>query len=192
MSFSLIDRELLDALEASKFEALNSDIWRVAWRSQDVLRGGLKGRWNPKSASAPALYTSLEMDGAVAEVYTLLSKQPVFSSADKLLYRLKARTQRTLILDDNSELQNLGIDLFGSANANLNECQLLAEAAYRLDFDSLLVPSARWNCSNLVLFTDLIDPNDIWIDGDPMEINWPAWADKNAEYSRIYRRRMHR
>ena len=35
--------------------------------------------------------------------------------------------------------------------------QPIGEAAHMLDFEGLIIPSARWNCENLVLFLDRID-----------------------------------
>lgn len=186
MSGSLLDPQLLDALECSESRALQLDVWRVAWRSQEVLKGGPGGRWNPRPLTA--LYTSLSVDGAVAEVYALLSKAPVFSSADKLLYQLQVKTQNTLILDDLGKLDGIGVDLRQSPEDSIAQCQLIGEASYRLDYDSLLVPSIRWDCANLVLFSDLLDPDDIQAKGDANEINWPAWADRYAEVSRNHTR----
>ncbi|MDN5869495.1 MAG: RES family NAD+ phosphorylase [Nitrococcus sp.] len=185
---SLLDRELLDTLETVECRALQVQTWRVAWRSQNVLRGGQNGRWNPPPIFA--LYTSLDIDGAVSEVYSLLSKMPVFSSAGKLIYQLAVRTQNTLILDEADNLKRVGVDLCASPEKNIAQCQRVGEAAYRLDCDSLLVPSMRWECNNLVLFQDVIDPADIKAAEAPHEINWPAWSEKNAEVSRAYTRRF--
>lgn len=184
----LLDREVLDALETLDRRSLQVQTWRVAWRSQDVLRGGQNGRWNPPPILA--LYTSLDIDGAVSEVYSLLSKMPVFSSADKLIYQLAVTTQNTLILGDADNLKHVGVDLCASPEKNLTQCQRVGEAAYCLDCDSLLVPSMRWECNNLILFQDSIDAADIQAAEDPHEINWPAWSENNAEVSRAYTRRI--
>lgn len=188
MPRDLLDRELLDALETFECKPLEITTWRVAWRTQDVLRGGPGGRWNPDSFIA--LYTSLEKNGAVAEVYSLLSKNPVFSSADKLIYKLKVNTQSTLILDDMEKLRSLGLDLPSDTEQNKHRCQMIGEVAYRLDCDSLLVPSLRWNCQNVVLFPDLDDSASIRVVGKPEEINWPAWGKKHAETSRAFTRQL--
>lgn len=184
----MIAPELLDALESLPSEAAEFDTYRVAWRTQEVLRGGPGGRWNP--TSFPALYTSLEADGAIAEVYDLLSKAPVFSSSDKLIYKLRVRTKRTLLLDRDSALQRLGLKLYRNQRTNKSTCQEVGEAAHRLDYDSLLVPSVRWDCLNLVLFPDLMAIEDIQLCDEGTEINWPAWSKKYAEASREYQRRM--
>lgn len=187
MQGRILDRELLDAVEALGAEAFESTAWRVAWRTQDVLRGGPGGRWNP--THFPALYTSLEKHGAIAEVYSLLSKMPVFSSADKLIYRLQIKTRNTLVLDDPEKLASVGLDLFRDHHRNKKQCQLVGEAAYRLDYDSLLVPSVRWECLNLVLFPALLESTDIAVI-EAHDINWPVWAEQNAEAVREYTRQI--
>ena len=56
-------------------------VWRVTWASRDPLaRGTGGGRWHPAHAFE-ALYTSLDENGAMAEIYFHLSKAPVFSSS---------------------------------------------------------------------------------------------------------------
>lgn len=188
MPRGLLDRNLLDALEQKQSAPLQKEVWRVAWRSQDVLKGGSQGRWNRHPLVA--LYTSLAMDGAIAEVYALLSKAPVLSSADKLIYRLEVKTQNTIILENPDAIEELGVRVRDNSDENLHHFQSIGEAAFRLDYDSLLVPSLRWECSNLVLFPELIDPSDIRVSGDAMEINWPAWAESNMERSRRHTRSL--
>src|SRR5690606_7192121 len=88
---------------------LQQEVWRVSWASRQVLQGGWgPGRWNAASAFE-AIYTSLSMDGAVAEIYYHLSQHPVRSSAEKLLHRLSVGTKNTLFLDDSAVLTRLGL-----------------------------------------------------------------------------------
>lgn len=49
-----------------------------------------------------------------------------------------------------------------------------------LDFDGLLVPSARWDCSNLVVFLDPVseDTNEHLTLVQAMDVNWPAWREQ--------------
>ena len=78
---SILDPELLsavDALNSSKFEG---EVWRVTWAARDPLAGNAAGgRWTP-DGRFEALYTSLESDGALAEAYYHLSRAPVMSSS---------------------------------------------------------------------------------------------------------------
>ena len=47
-----------------------------------------------------------------------------------------------------------------------------------LEFDSLLVPSPRWPCLNLVLFLDRLDPDSLAAE-EARDVNWPAWREKH-------------
>lgn len=190
MSHSLIDPDLLDALEHVECKPFKCDVWRVAWRTQDVLKGGQRGRWNLPPLTA--LYTSLDMDGAIAEVYSLLSKAPILSSADKVIYQLQVQTHSTLFLDTIDKLYDLGVDYKESPDREetIERCQRIGEAAYRLDCDSILAPSLRWNCNNLIVFSDLIDPSGVIVAGDSQNVNWPAWIETNGRMVRRSSRRF--
>jgi hypothetical protein len=48
--------------------------------------------------------------------------------------------------------------------------------------DGLLVPSARWDCQNLVVFTDQLAPEDMAVEESAV-VDWPAWR-KEAEMLR--------
>lgn len=172
------DRELLDTLEQLQKKQLDLNVWRIAWRHRDPLEPGRLGRWNPGSFTA--LYASCEKDGAIAEVYYHLSKAPVFSTADKLLYKLSVKTQATLCLDDISVLHKLGVEGTNRIDASFTRCQEIGAAAHLLEYDSLLVPNFRWDCLNLVIFPEILIPDDLAKAGKAVSVNWPAWREKNA------------
>ncbi|UCI23989.1 RES domain-containing protein [Mesorhizobium sp. B2-8-5] len=52
--------------------------------------------------------------------------------------------------------------------------QEVAEVANFLDFDRLLVPSARWPASNLVIFGDRLAPGALEVIEDHGLIDWQA------------------
>ncbi len=171
------DRELLDALEALGGEAYRGDTWRTAWASRHALTGDGGGRWHPPDGFE-ALYTSLEADGALVEVYYHLSKAPVFSSAAMRINRLRVETERTLRLD-RGDLARLGIDAAAFQSMDYARSQEIGAAAYLLEFDSLMVPSARGPSLNLVLFLDRLDPDRLQVI-ETLDVNWPAWKEKRG------------
>ncbi|MBV8119117.1 MAG: RES domain-containing protein, partial [Alphaproteobacteria bacterium] len=62
------DRALLDVLETIDPEPFRGEVWRVARKGRDPLRGSVAhGRWSP-NAEFEVLYTSVERDGALAEI----------------------------------------------------------------------------------------------------------------------------
>lgn len=149
------DRLLLDALEAIDAVPFEGRVWRVARRGRDPLRGSIAtGRWSPQG-EFEVLYTSLERDGALAEVGYRLSLEPVWPS--RLVYdihRIAIRAEHTLQLANLDALTPLGVDISRYASFDYMATQAVAAAARFLDFDGLLVPSARAPCMNLVLFLD--------------------------------------
>lgn len=174
------DRQLLSDLERLEGRALHKEVWRVSWATRNVLHGvSAAGRWNV-AGSNPALYASLDMDGAIAEVYYHLSQQPVRSTADKLLYRLAVQTRNTLCLDDEGVLTDLGLGPQSLALTDVHRSQEIGAAAHLLEYDSLLVPCARWPCCNLVLFNEFNSPDAVKVQ-ESSSINWPAWREQHAK-----------
>ncbi len=49
-----------------------------------------------------------------------------------------------------------------------------------LDYHGLLVPSARWDCCNLVVFLDhqSFDINEHLSIEQEFDVNWPAWREQ--------------
>ena len=126
-----------------------------------------------------ALYTSLEADGSLAEMYYHLSRAPVFASAHMRLHRLSVQTKKTLWLPDIKSLIRLGIDEGKFSSLDHARCQEIGAAAHFLEFDGLVVPSARWPRLNLVLFMDRLGLGNGLSVLDTNEINWPAWREKS-------------
>lgn len=174
------DRNLLDQLEALGGQALQLDTWRVSWATRNVLQGGWgAGRWNSAS-SFETLYTSLCMDGALAEIYYHLSQHPIRSTADKTVHHLKVSTKKTLCLRDQKLLNDLGLGPQLLALTDPLRSQEIGAAAHLLEYDSLLVPSARWKCFNLVVFNEFFDQENIEV-VDSSPVNWPAWRESNGK-----------
>lgn len=169
----LYDRDLLDALETLDSQPFSGAAWRTTWATRDPLTGSTAGgRWHPEN-SFEALYTSTETDGSLAEVYFHLSRAPVFSSAHVRLHRLRAETRRTLRLDV-ERLGRLGVEAATYSAMEYARTREIGAAAHFLEFDSLLVPSPRWPCLNLVLFLDRLEPDSLAVE-EVLEVNWPGW-----------------
>lgn len=58
----------------------------------------------------------------------------------------------------------------------------LMEGAFMLAYQGLLVPSARWDCPNLVVFLKhpSSDINDCLSFDQSSDVNWPAWREFSA------------
>lgn len=180
MTRKVHDRDLLDKLEGLPIEPYSDTAWRTAWKDRDPLVGSTgSGRWDP-SGSFEVLYTSTESNGSIAEVYYHLSQAPVFSSCDVLLYRLKVRLERVLDLNEDLLIQ-FGIEDPLASRLDHSKTQAISGAVRFLEYQGILVPNARWNCSNLVIFMDQIDLNEGIVIEDQELVNWPAWKEKTKK-----------
>lgn len=168
------DLELLDALDAHEGVSFEGDVWRIVRAERDMLEGAAsKARWEP--GAFDVLYTSLEREGALEEVYFHLSRQPVFpSKMQSVLHRICVRTRRTLKLADLAALAALGVTTERYGDLSYDRTQEIGDAAFFLGFDGILAPSARFACQNLVLFMDRLEPGDLIVGGSE-PVDWAAW-----------------
>jgi uncharacterized protein (DUF58 family) len=172
------DRAILDALENIDPEALEITVWRAARKGRDPLRGAVaNGRWNAVS-EFEVLYTSVEPDGAIAEVGYRLSLEPVWpSKIEHQLHRLGVKAERALRLDNLAQLEKFGVDVTRFESFEYAATQAVAAAAYFLEFDALIVPSARFKTTNVVLFLDRIRTQPELLSTE--NVDWAKWRAKS-------------
>jgi len=173
----VLDPEILEKLDTYSGEAFKGKVWRVTWASRNPLAGGAGGgRWSPPN-EFEALYTSLKSDGALAEAYYHLSRAPVFSSSSMKINQITVKLKNVLCLNT-KRLSDLGLDDPLASRIDLGLTQPIAQAAHLLDYEGMLVPSARHDGDNLVIFLDRINA-DIQLDLTKSDdVNWPAWREK--------------
>ncbi len=174
------DNRLLDAIEDVSPCVFSGVVWRVVREGRDATtcsRSG--GRWD--DGTFDVLYTSLERDGALSEMRFHLSRgQPVMPSQIRFkLFELEVTFSRALKLVDLAALQALGLDTvrygqlsWQEKDAEYPRSQDIGEAAHFLDYDGLLVPSARWNCLNAIIFCDRVQPDALSIKADHGLVDW--------------------
>jgi RES domain-containing protein len=176
------DLDPLDKVDALPRTPYEGTVWRIVREGRDPLQGyPTAARWDP--VTFDVIYTSLAREGSLAEIHFHLSRQPVFPSRlVSVLHRIALRTRRALQLADLSAVEALGVrrDRYGALD--YERTQEIGDAAYFLGFDGLLVPSARWECQNLVVFTDQLTPEDMTVEESAV-VDWPAWR-KEAEILR--------
>jgi RES domain-containing protein len=171
------DPALLDPLDAFHRVSYAGETWRVVRDGRDPLQGSASGgRWDPTLFDV--LYTSLDPDGAVAEIHFHLSRQPVFPSKISYgLHCIRIRTEKTLRLPDLDAMVPLGVDPARYREILYQPTQAIGDAAYFLGFDSIIAPNARWSCNNLILFIDQIAIADLEV-LESLEVNWSEWRKK--------------
>ena len=170
------ERELLDTLEAIGSKPFEGEVWRTCIRGRNPLQGSTApGRWNA-AGEMEVLYTSLEQDGALAEIGFRLSQEPVWPSRlEHDLYRLSVKTEKSLHIDSLPALARLGVDVARYASFDYGQTQAIAAAARFLEFDSLIVPSARSPATHLVLILDTLADIDGLRVLDSTPVDWVAW-----------------
>ncbi|MCH7929248.1 MAG: RES family NAD+ phosphorylase [Proteobacteria bacterium] len=175
------DVDLLDALDALDPAPFDGEVWRVVREGRDPLQGYPAGaRWDPPGGF-DVLYTTLDPDGARAEIFFHLMRAPVFPSrAVYLSHTIRVQTRRTLRLADMNAPAALKVDTARYSELDYTRTQAIADAAHFLGFDGLLVPSARWQCRNLIIFMDRIDPNDDLAVGASEPVDWQAWRTRQS------------
>jgi hypothetical protein len=179
MSSRVHDRAILDALEKLRSEPYDSDVWRVVRKGRDPLSGSsANGRWGAPG-ELEVLYASEARDGALAEVGFRLSLEPVWPSRiQHQVHVLAVKTERLLRLADMRELENLGVDISRYETFDYRATQAIAAAAHFLEFDGLLVPSARFACNNLVVFTDRVTQGGRLQVVSSEDVDWVEWGKK--------------
>lgn len=174
------DRAILDALEALGTSEFEGSVWRVVRQGREPLRGSsAHGRWS-SNGEFEVLYTSLEKAGALAEVGYRLSLEPIWPSLiEHEVHRIEARAHRTLHLPSLESLVPLGVDIAKYEGLDYAATQSIAAAAYFLECDSLLVPSARFPTSNLVIFLERILTDGGLELGESEAVDWSTWQRAN-------------
>lgn len=170
------DLALLDLIDAFERERFSASVWRVCREGLDPSLGAPSlSRWC--NGQFDVLYTSFERDGALAEIHALLSLQPVFPS--KIIsraHRLSISVTKSLRLADLPTLARLGVDVSQYGERDYAKTQAIADAAWFLDFDGIVAPSARWPCLNAILFPErLTDKAIIHELKEPDPIDWAKW-----------------
>jgi hypothetical protein len=167
------DRLVLDALEDIEPVRFEGTVWRITTAGRNPTRGSAaNGRWSP-GGTVEVLYTSLERDGALAEIGYRLSLEPVWPSRiAHQIHELTARSARTLRFADIDSLAPLGVDVPRYETFDYRATQALAAAAHFLEFDGLMAPSARHRSLNLMLFLDRAASIELQ---SSASVDWETW-----------------
>lgn len=169
------DRDVLDALESIGEIPFSGAVWRTTRKGREPIRGSAaNGRWSP-NGEFEVLYTSLERAGSLAEIGFRLSLEPVWPSRiQHEIHRIEAAAARCLRFADVASLQPLGVDPTRYGTFDYKVTQTIAAAAHFLEFDGLLVPSARHPSDNLVIFMDRVGAGSLDVVSSE-DVDWAEW-----------------
>ncbi len=133
------------------------------------------GRWMPENGSSAVLYTSVERDGALAEISFHWAQLTPLPTKPLALHKLGVRTHNTLRLL-RADLSQLGVDVDRFGEMHYLRTQEIGAAVAFLGHDGLIAPSARWKCDNLVLFNDNHSMAAELEVVSTEAVEWLAWA----------------
>jgi RES domain-containing protein len=152
----------------------------VVREGRDPLLGSSPGgRWSVPGGFE-VLYTSLSEAGALAEIGYRLSLEPVWPSRLRhTVHRIAAVTERTLRLATLSALTPLGVDAERYRSFDYGPTRAVAAAAQFLGFDGMIVPSARAEALNLVVFLEGFQ-GALRVE-ESGAVDWDAWRGERRE-----------
>jgi RES domain-containing protein len=143
--------ELLDALERLEPQPFAERAWRHMFNDHPPDVENTRGaRWNPPGVAA--VYLSLTREGAIAEGDHVIAIQPLRPRARRYLYPVDVTLENVIDLSDREQLADVGIGMAELEGDDLGPCQQVGGAVAWLQHDGLLVPSARSDAVNLVIF----------------------------------------
>ncbi|MEX2648820.1 MAG: RES family NAD+ phosphorylase [Alphaproteobacteria bacterium] len=179
------DPDLADRLGAFPTDRFKGEVFRATRKSADPVAPSLSGgRWaRPQSTDDPGtsvLYTSMERDGAMAEVASVLADQsPVPGSLTIKVTRLAVTTSRTFRLVSAS-LAALGVDMSRYGERDYARTQEIGSTLAWLGLDGLIAPSARWTCESLMIFTDNHNLREKLESIGEEFVEWRQWAQQHG------------
>lgn len=169
--------ELLEALLSISHESYSGIVFRATRIGlQPSTPSTSGGRWMPPD-HCPTLYTCLSRDGALAEISFRQSLLDPIPSKPIFLHQLRVDLKRVVHITKN-DLEQLGVSTVDYDSLNYAKTQEIGEAAWFLDYDGVVVPSARWPCENLIIFADQPGVTASPIDSE--QIDWKKWASANG------------
>jgi hypothetical protein len=178
------DKDLLDQLSALPRKRLENLFFRATGLSVDPTAPSISGgRWSPPPDSdfgVPALYTSFEREGALAEISSFLADlTPVPKGRLIKVTPLKISLSESVFLDQES-LVALGVDFKNYGRRDYRRTQQIGAALAFLGVDGLVSPSARWTCNNLVVFHENHSMTEkMEVEGHET-VDWRAWAEMHG------------
>jgi RES domain-containing protein len=152
--------ELLDALESKVRLDWSGRVWRQVFDGTPPLRPNVRGsRWNPPDVEA--LYCSLEPETTAAEIAYLISLQPVPIRRSRVTFALDVALAKLVDLSDSLGSSNDGPLDMNLMNDDSGVSQDVGAAVAWFGYGGLLVPSMRCEGTNLVIFVNNLEPDDV-------------------------------
>ena len=143
------DPDLLAHLEGCGEGPFEGAVHRVVWADRSPVQGGsgARGRWS----SPDSQFTSFMPEGARAEFeafWSLFEQRP---DRQALNWKLRIRLKRVVELDFDA-LEALRVAQSDYGGREYSRTQEISDAVNYLGYDGLIVPCARYECRNLIIY----------------------------------------
>ncbi len=179
----LHDPVLTDKLSSYSSIEFSGFVYRVtANNAEPCAASSNGGRWalpERDGLTIPILYTSLEPEGALAEVASYLALLTPIPQKQLMLHTIEVSTSNSLKLLE-VDLCALGVDMEHYQEREYLTTQKIGAALNFLGFDGLIAPSARWECDNLMLYTDNHELEHKLDVTCSKEKDWFSWAQQQG------------
>ncbi|MYE83455.1 MAG: RES domain-containing protein [Gammaproteobacteria bacterium] len=167
------DPDLLERLENCRQNPFEGTVYRVVWPDRSPTEGSsvARARWNSPDNTFEVLNKSLTSEGAAAEFeafWSLFEQRP---DRPALSWTLTARLRRVVSLDSR-QLEELGIRRADYARRDYTRTQEISSALSYLGCHGLIVPSARYDCRNLVVYVRNLDSDCSVDETSSSAFNW--------------------
>jgi RES domain-containing protein len=173
------DASLLELLGNFPVTEFKGEVFRATRKGLNPLAfSNQGGRWAPRGEIG-VLYTSMDKEGALAEIAFHWGQLTPLPSKPAILHTINATTKKTMRLI-RADLNKLGVNDKKYDNINYEKTQQIGAAIAFLECDGLLVPSALCDFENLVIFSDNhdIEENELQVTKSN-EVDWRVWARKH-------------
>lgn len=157
----------------------SGDVFRATIPGYDPLAASTRGgRWATHGGPS-VLYTSLERDGALAEIAFHWSQLTPVPKRPVALHTLSVETTKTLRLI-RADLASLGVEDSRYETVYYERTQEIGAAVAFLGCDGLIAPNARWPCENLMIYMDNVPLDRVFAVTHESSVNWIEWARLNG------------
>ena len=160
-AMAIHDPGLLDAIEQLGSEVLEqATVWRHMFNDNPPELANTRGaRWNPPGLAA--IYTSEHRATAIAEGQHAIDMQPLRPTARRYVYELRVSARKVLRIR-HTDFAALGLRESDLQSTDFSACQRIAAHAAFLEYDALIVPSARDAGTNIIIFVNELPADAIF------------------------------
>ena len=167
------DPDLLECLKDYAQDSFEGIVNRVVWATRSPVQGSSagRGRWNSPDSRFEVLNTSLKIEGASAEFeafWSLFEQRP---DRPALNWKLKVRLKRVVELDY-KQLEELGVGQEEYQGRDYSRTQEISDALNFLGCDGMIVPSARYDGKNLVVYMQNLGEDSFVEEDRASEFAW--------------------